>query len=71
MSDRERAAVLLEMVPDYKIQIVLAYLQGICDGVTDVPNAETVASFKEIEDGGGISFSGSTEDLFAELLGEG
>lgn len=29
MSDKERAAALLDMVPDYKLGYVIAYLQGI------------------------------------------
>ena len=33
-----------------------------------MPNAETIASIEELENGGGILFTGSTEDLFAELM---
>lgn len=29
MSEKERAAALLEMVPDYKLGYVIAYLQGL------------------------------------------
>ena len=47
--------------------MVLAYLQGVFDGVSETPNKETIAAFKEIEEGGGHLFSGSTEDLFIEL----
>ena len=54
MSDREKAKHL-------------AYLQGVFDGVSETPNKETIAAFKEIEEGGGHLFSGSTEDLFIEL----
>lgn len=35
-----------------------------------IPNAETLASFKEIEDGGGQIYHGSTEDIFREILEE-
>lgn len=31
-------------------------------------NAETIASIEELESGGGTLFTGSTEELFAELL---
>jgi hypothetical protein len=34
------------------------------------PNAETLAAFKEIEDGGGEVFHGTTEEAFAEILAE-
>ena len=67
MSDREKAKHLIDQIPEYKIELVLAYLQGVFDGVSETPNKETVAAFKEIEEGGGHLFSGSTEDLFIEL----
>lgn len=35
-----------------------------------LPNAETLAAFKEIEDGGGEVYEGSTEDIFDEILKE-
>ncbi len=34
------------------------------------PNAETIASIEELENGGGTLFTGSTEALFAELMEE-
>ena len=67
MSDREKAKHLIDQIPEYKIKLVLAYLQGVFDGVSETPNKETIAAFKEIEEGGGHLFSGSTEDLFIEL----
>ena len=67
MSDREKAKHLIDQIPEYKIELVLAYLQGVFDGVSETPNKETIAAFKEIEEGGGHLFSGSTEDLFIEL----
>ena len=46
---------------------VISYLQGAA--VPDeTPNAETIASIEELENGGGTLFTGSTEDLFAELM---
>lgn len=67
MSDREKAKFLIDQIPEYKIELVLAYLQGVFDGASEIPNNETIEAFKEIEEGGGHLFSGSTEDLFAEL----
>ena len=67
MSDREKAKFLIDQIPEYKIELVLAYLQGVFDGVSEIPNNETIEAFKEIEEGGGHLFSGSTEDLLAEL----
>lgn len=34
----------------------------------EMPNAETIASIEELENGGGTLFKNSTEDLFAELM---
>ena len=67
MSDRERAQQLLDNVPDYKIQYVIAYLQGVTAG-EDIPNDETIAAMEELERGEGEHFSGSTEDFFKTIL---
>lgn len=71
MSDRERAEQLLNSVPDYKISFVIAYLQGITAGesnLSDIPNAETIAAMKELEEGRGEVFTGSTDDFFKMIL---
>ena len=34
----------------------------------DKPNKKTLAAFKELDSGGGTHFSGSTDDLFDEIL---
>lgn len=65
MSEREKVVALLEQVPDYKIGLVLAYLQGLTDG-EDIPNDETVAAIEALERGEGKSFE-TVEDLFADL----
>lgn len=75
MSEFERASALLASVPPYKLQLAIAYLQGLtadCAAVQeDIPNAETLAAFAELENGGGTVFTGSTADLFASLREEG
>lgn len=70
MSDREKIYQLLDVVPDSKIGYVLAYLQGMTDGEELKLNAETLAAMKEIENGGGERFEGSTKELFDRILGE-
>ena len=70
MSDREKAKILIDQIPEYKIELVLAYLQGVFDGASEIPNDQTIEAFKEIEEGGGHLFSGSIEDLLAELAEE-
>ena len=34
----------------------------------ETPNAETLAAFAELDNGGGYRFNGDTEELFRELL---
>ena len=69
MSDRERAQQLLDSVPDYKIQYVIAYLQGVTAGENE-PNEETFEAFAEIDEmkrtGSGQHFT-SLDDLWKSL----
>ncbi|MDE7303530.1 MAG: hypothetical protein K2N60_09480 [Oscillospiraceae bacterium] len=45
----------------------LSFLQGAA--VPDeTPNADTLEAFAEFDNGGGHSFSGTTEQLFNELM---
>lgn len=67
MSNREFAKNLIDQIPESKLFYIIAYLQGAA--VPDeTPNAETLEAFAELNNGGGISYSGTTERLFAELL---
>lgn len=69
MSNRELAKNLIDQIPESRMYYVISYLQGAA--VPDeTPNAETIASIEELENGGGTLFTGSTEDLFAELMEE-
>lgn len=43
--------------------------EGTMAAVPDeTPNADTLEAFAELENGGGHKFSGTTEQLFAELM---
>ena len=67
MSEREIAKTLIDRIPEARLFYVISFLQGAA--VPDeTPNAETLAAFAELDEGGGHLFSGSTEDLFSELL---
>lgn len=67
MSNRELAKSLIDQIPDGRLYYVISFLQGAA--VPDeTPNAETLEAFAELENGGGYRFSGSTEQLFAELM---
>ena len=69
MSNRELAKSLIDQIPESRMYYVISYLQGAA--VPDeTPNAETIASMEELENGGGTIFTGSTKDLFAELMEE-
>lgn len=67
MSERELAKSLIDRIPDSRLFYVISYLQGAA--VPDeTPNAETLEAFAEMDNGGGYQFTGTTEDLFAELM---
>lgn len=67
MSNRELAKNLIDQIPESRLFYVVAYLQGAA--VPDeTPNADTLEAFAELDGGGGHRFSGSTEELFAELM---
>ena len=34
----------------------------------EIPNAETIAAIKELDNGGGEHFTGSTEELFKKII---
>lgn len=67
MSNRELAKSLIDQIPEGRLLYVIPYLQGAAIP-DETPNAETLVAFEELDSGGGHKFSGSTEQLFAELL---
>lgn len=67
MSSKELAKSLIDQIPESKMFYIIAYLQGAAIP-EELPNAETLASINELEQGGGTVFTGSTEDLFTELM---
>ena len=67
MSNKEIAKSLIDQIPESKMFYIIAYLQGAAVP-EEIPNADTLASIDELEQGGGTVFSGSTEDLFAQLM---
>ncbi len=69
MSNREVAKNLIDLIPESKLIYIIAYLQGAAIP-EEIPNTETLEAFEELENGGGHSFSGTTEALFAELMEE-
>ena len=69
MSGREYAKNLIDRVPDTRMLYVITYLQEEV-GEQEIPNAATLEAFEELDSGGGYHFTGSTEQLFAEILGE-
>ena len=67
MSNRELAKTLIDQIPEGKLLYIIPYLQGAA--ITDeIPNAETLEAMEELASGGGHTFTGSTEDFFAELM---
>lgn len=69
MSNKEFAKSLIDQIPESRLFYVISYLQGAA--VPDeTPNADTLAAFQELAEGGGHSFTGTTEALFAKLMEE-
>lgn len=67
MSNRDIAKNLIDQIPEGKLFYIIAYLQGAAVP-EETPNAETLEAMQELENNGGYKFSGSTEDLFSELM---
>ena len=67
MSNRDFAKSLIDQIPESKLLYVVAYLQGPALP-HETPNAETLEAFDELDNGGGHSFTGTTEQLFSELM---
>lgn len=69
MSNREIAKSLIDQIPESRMYYVISYLQGAA--VPDeTPNSSTIAAIEELENGSGKLFTGSTEDLFTQLMEE-
>ena len=67
MSNKELAKQIIDQIPESKMLYVIAYLQGAAVP-DDMPNADTIEAFQEIDSGGGHTFKGSTKDLINELM---
>lgn len=67
MSNRDFAKSLIDQIPEKKLVYVIAYLQGAAIP-EEMPNTETMEAFNEIDNNGGHKFTGTTDDLFAELM---
>jgi hypothetical protein len=67
MSDKDIAKSLIDQIPDNKMYYIIAYLQGAAIP-NETPNSETIRAMQELESGGGHRFSGSTYELFNELM---
>lgn len=67
MSNRDLAKNLIDQIPEGKLVFIIPYLQGAAIP-DEIPNDETLEAFAELDNGGGHTFTGSTEDLIKELL---
>ena len=67
MSDRERAEILLERVPDNRIVYLLCFMEGLTADQYE-PNDDTIEAIEELESGGGEVFEGSTSDFMKMML---
>lgn len=69
MTNREMAKKLIDQIPESRLFYVLSYLQGAAVP-EEVPNIDTLEAFAELENGNGHKFSGTTQQLFSELMEE-
>ena len=67
MSNRDIAKSLIDQIPESKLVYIIAYLQGAAIP-EETPNTDTIEAFSELDKGGGHKFTGTTEQLFAELM---
>lgn len=67
MNDREFAKKLIDQIPDSKLYYIIAYLQGAAIP-DEIPNNETLKAFSELKEDGGYKFTGTTKELFTELM---
>lgn len=65
--DKGEIPIMIEVSMKSFRKKMLTLLQGATVS-NDIPNAETLEAFEEIENGGGTRFTGTTEDLFTKLL---
>ncbi len=68
MSEREQVYQLLDTVPDAKITYIISYIQGLTAESKSIPNEETLEAMKELENGNGEVFEGSTRDFLKMML---
>ena len=67
MSNRDIAKSLIDQIPESKLVYIIAYIQGAAIP-EETPNTDTIEAFSELDKGGGHKFTGTTEQLFAELM---
>ncbi len=72
MSKKERLTVMLDSVPEYKLDYIIAYVEALM--TDEQPNAETLAALAEgdemLRTGKGQHFKGKAADFFAMLDAE-
>ena len=69
MSARELARTLLDEMPDSDLIYLVAYMQSLkALKDAEVPNADTLEAFEELDNGGGHTYNGPVENLISSLL---
>ena len=62
MSTREMAQFILNSMTEEQLEAFVTLFGG------EIPNRETQQAIEEIEKGGGTLFTGTTEQLFSDLM---
>lgn len=64
MSTKERAKFILDNLTEEQLTAFVT-LFGVN---VELPNDETLAAFDEVKNGGGTLYTGSTDDMFTDIL---
>lgn len=74
MSSRDQVIQIVDAMPEYQVDGLLDFLRLFIGNKVDVPNAETIAALQEgdemLRTGSGQAWTGSTEELFKQILEE-
>ncbi len=72
MSEREKAIALIDTVPDYKLAVLIAYIQGLTADIDPEFNESTLNAIAERDRGEYETYSAdvSTAEIFANILAE-
>lgn len=68
MTVKDRLHRMVDGLPEDEAHLALRFVQFLCDSENaDVPNEETVQTFRDTDAGGGLTTHASVTDMFRHL----